>query len=1295
MRSWHLSSLALLVFAAPIPGLAQAPYLVRDINEVPSQEERDPRSLTAGSSALYFVGGGDANGREIRRLSTSLQLTLPLDLQPGQGSGNDAPETLAAAGDILYFEFKQGLYRTDGTPAGTTLVRQFGPDFVQLDQLTGVGTGLFLIEATNLGKTLWWSDGTPAGTIPLVAVDTFVTLTAAGGRVFWVASEAATGAEPWTSDGTVAGTHLLKDICPGPCLGISPLGEFADVAGTLYFAGDDGVHGSELWKSDGTGAGTVMVADAMPGFEGQGPRRLAAFGNLVLYQSLSGPDSLWRSDGSAAGTHLLRSGVEFQTIVDAGGISFFDGTETATGREIWRTDGTAAGTAAIDMCPGPCSFIPFAPAMGSAPGVLVFTRGNGELWRSDGTTGGTYLLRTFDTLPQSFTRFAGEAFFAARDGVGGRELWRSDGSVAGTQVVHDHVNVSSWVLGLTHVGDRFFFDAIRPDLGPELWSTTGTPASTTFVDLLPGPEGDFPRAWAPLTDRLVVGTSGQGGPRIWGTDGSAAGTVQVASATANYMGVANGLAFFDGGSPPGNGEPWRSDGTAGGTFKLAELQPGQTSSFPLRFVAYRDRMFFSASAPTRSLWKSDGTAAGTMLVVPQECYPMTAVADILYLQCGSTFNTLQLWASDGTAAGTRLVKDIRPLSVINEVFDSAELNGILYFAARDSADDYELWRSDGTDAGTYRVKDIVPGPDGSSPFMFEAVGGALYFMATTAATGFELWRSDGTDMGTVMVRDLNAGPGRGVFEIEAAGGQLVLSAYTPANGMEPWRSDGTNTGTVPMPEIAPGPSSSVPYDLHAVGGRIYFAADDGVTGVEPWAVVMPPGVVTVGDTHIQEGDSGTLDATFEVRLESATLAPMQVAYTTVAGTAQAGVDFQPRSGVLTFAPGATLATVAVPVVGDLQDEADETFRLDLSPVGGTVISDASAFVVILDDDAPRLTIANATVTEGDAGATNASFSLTLTTRDGTPTPSSKTIGFSTAPLTATAGVDFVSAAGTFTFPAGTVSGTTVEIQVAVNGDLIDEPDETFELRLAATSDATVPSVPALGLIEDDDGIDSARPTELSHGLRLRAALRPPAGRVTDRDLYVLVQQPWASYEVVADETSGDAIPLEVRRLAADGTTVLQSATAVGTGGSVSLRWQNAGAATVTDQHLRVESAACGTACGDDDTYRLRFYETTLSSTRFNNAGGQVTVVLLQNTTDATVNGRLILWAPEGLFSSPNVFAIPAHGLLVVNTATIWTDGSGSLTVTHDGPYGSLVGKAVALEPATGFSFDTPLTCRPR
>jgi hypothetical protein len=222
--------------------------------------------------------------------------------------------------------------------------------------------------------------------------------------------------------------------------------------------------------------------------------------------------------------------------------------------------------------------------------------------------------------------------------------------------------------------------------------------------------------------------------------------------------------------------------------------------------------------------------------------------------------------------------------------------------------------------------------------------------------------------------------------------------------------------------------------------------------------------------------------------------------------------------------------------------------------------------------------------------------------------------------------------------------------------------------------------------------------ELTHGFRrLEDFGVLTAG--TTAHTFRIGQKPRSSYEVVVDSTSGDVgSGLALQRLGSDGVTVLQSSVPVGGGFSRSLRWTNATASTVTGEFIRVVSTSCTVpGCGPEDGYRIRAYDTTCVVPRFNNSAAQVTVLLLQNPAGDPITGTVYFWAGDGSPAGSQAFSLPGQGTLVLNTATVpgVAGISGSITLAHDGAYGELIGKAVALEPATGFTFDTPLVSRPR
>lgn len=222
---------------------------------------------------------------------------------------------------------------------------------------------------------------------------------------------------------------------------------------------------------------------------------------------------------------------------------------------------------------------------------------------------------------------------------------------------------------------------------------------------------------------------------------------------------------------------------------------------------------------------------------------------------------------------------------------------------------------------------------------------------------------------------------------------------------------------------------------------------------------------------------------------------------------------------------------------------------------------------------------------------------------------------------------------------------------------------------------------------------------LIHGTDESHDLGALPGPVPDQDWYRMPQAPYASYEVVLEGFTGDVnnpVPPVMERLASDGTTVVQVASTVMGTNPLTMSWRN-DAGTYRDDFVRVRDASCAVSCTSDDQYRIRAYETTYSIPRFNNAGSQITVLILQNPADYTLQGTAWFWSVTGTLLGNQVFSLAPKVALVLPTASVpgASGQSGTITVSHDGRYGDLAGKSVALEPATGFSFDTPLVPRLR
>ena len=235
------------------------------------------------------------------------------------------------------------------------------------------------------------------------------------------------------------------------------------------------------------------------------------------------------------------------------------------------------------------------------------------------------------------------------------------------------------------------------------------------------------------------------------------------------------------------------------------------------------------------------------------------------------------------------------------------------------------------------------------------------------------------------------------------------------------------------------------------------------------------GLITDNDTstlaiagagNIPEGDTGTTNATFNITISAPYYRDFTLAYTTVDGTAKAGLDYTAVQGTLFFPKGATQRSLTVPVLGDVIDEANETFTMALSNSTGPGLATPNGTATIVDDDT-TVSIADASVTEA-AGTGSSTLTFTVSTADNAGNKTPFTVDYATADggvQPATAGVDYVPASGTLSFPQGVKTKT---FTVTVNGDLIDEPAETFLVHLSNSTGPLILDGDAVGTINDND-----------------------------------------------------------------------------------------------------------------------------------------------------------------------------------------------------------------------------------
>jgi Calx-beta domain/FG-GAP-like repeat len=230
----------------------------------------------------------------------------------------------------------------------------------------------------------------------------------------------------------------------------------------------------------------------------------------------------------------------------------------------------------------------------------------------------------------------------------------------------------------------------------------------------------------------------------------------------------------------------------------------------------------------------------------------------------------------------------------------------------------------------------------------------------------------------------------------------------------------------------------------------------------PSPLPPPPPSVSINDVTVTEGNTGATNATFTVSLSAPYSQSVTVHYETANGSATAGSDYMAMPGDVTFGIGETSKTITVLVNGDTLNEPSEEFSVNLSGPTNATLADAQGVGTILNDDpVPSLAISDVTLKEGNSGATNFVFTVNLSAASG----QSVTVSFATANGTAATGSDYTAVSGTLTFAPGETSKT---ITVAITGDRLAEPTETFFVNLSAPTNATIADGQGTGTVLDDE-----------------------------------------------------------------------------------------------------------------------------------------------------------------------------------------------------------------------------------
>jgi arylsulfatase A-like enzyme len=275
-----------------------------------------------------------------------------------------------------------------------------------------------------------------------------------------------------------------------------------------------------------------------------------------------------------------------------------------------------------------------------------------------------------------------------------------------------------------------------------------------------------------------------------------------------------------------------------------------------------------------------------------------------------------------------------------------------------------------------------------------------------------------------------------------------------------WKYSQLGTGEVELYDLL-----NDPFELENVAGHPEFASVESQLGsqlaalkIEPARSLLP--VLRIDDAEAQEGAAGMLQMT--VSLSLLTSSTVTVSFSTSSGTASAGDDYAETSGTLTFDPGEQEQLVEIPVVNDAVAEPNETFAVTLAQSTNSTIGDGQGIATILNDDTtPEVSIADASVIEGDIGNSVIQLTVSLSA----PSPDEIAVSFSTTDGTARQEEDYIAASGTVTFPPGEIVR---DIGVVVLGDELGEPNEDFVVNIIGTTGASIGDPQGMGTILNDD-----------------------------------------------------------------------------------------------------------------------------------------------------------------------------------------------------------------------------------
>jgi ELWxxDGT repeat protein len=649
-------------------------------NVMPTQNVPWDISGPLANGRRVFVARDLTNGSDLWTTDGTLNGTTLLDDQGGGGN-------LYTVGSTALYNKGEVLWRTDGTAAGTRPLNL--PSALSVRQVAGDNAAAYLRMvdlSAPLQVAVYRYDLAADTSRLLLAYGGFVeageAFAFARGELYFSARSAAEGKELWISDGTVGGTHLLKNLIPETMTAPSRPHGFVEFGDHIYFSAispsvaGGTVQTSALWRTRGTAATTEKYADISASQGGSDPRDMFVVNNrLVLFaHDTSGVYHLYSADGVRVPgpeviAHLYAPAIggvprtcESRRPV-LNGFAYLAAHESTGGLELWRTNGTSAGTTRVaDINPGGADATPC--GLTAHDGKIFFSANGGagqggtELWVSDGTSAGTHRVRNAasaaGSAPKDLVSFGGALYFIST-GTAAAQLWKSDGTSAGTVAVADAalLGAGTSVGSLRIANGALLFTTSTAGQPTRLWRSDGSQQGTTRIDSVP------------LVDSPITTTASRAffrsqGPdsaddrELWSSDATNAGSALVQNLgqgnPADVSGVVDffGIGAFQFLNPAAGPQLWRTDGTAARTRLFGALNGPLVES---------DSVDHLAALQAFLLFAVDDQDLGAEVYVQRNEVPVPTL-DTTQLNAGASI-TLDVLANDRDPDGELVVTSLR------------------------------------------------------------------------------------------------------------------------------------------------------------------------------------------------------------------------------------------------------------------------------------------------------------------------------------------------------------------------------------------------------------------------------------------------------------------------------------------------------------------------------------------------------------------------------------------------------------------------------------------------------------